>query len=189
MRRKAIGTALVLSLVMAGAAVAAVKTKTFSSGDLARGIGHGDTVAQTLNVKKKGKIKDVDIVVALETSVNEDYSFLVRHPSGKVIHLSSGNGGEGNGYGSDAQQGCASTVTFDDEADAHVITTDGQNLVLSGSYQPEQRDEVTHTGGLQELDGKKLQGKWQLIVTDTTSQVGLGELECFKVRAKYKATK
>jgi subtilisin-like proprotein convertase family protein len=186
MMRKTMGAAAVLVLLVAGVAFAATKTKTFSSGDLAKAIGHGDTLTQNLNIKKKGKIKDVDVVVALETNANEDYTFLVRHPSGKTIHLSSGNGASGNGYGSGLSQGCTGTVTFDDEAAPHITETEGIETLLSGPYQPEQRDEITHTGGLEELDGKKLQGKWQLIVTDVAHASGLAELECFKVTAKHK---
>jgi subtilisin-like proprotein convertase family protein len=186
MLRRTMGLAMILALLVAGVALAATKTKTFSSGDLAKSIGHGDTLSQKLNIKKKGTIKDVDVVVALQTNVNEDYTFLVRHPNGKTIHLSSGNGASGNGYGSGLTEGCGSTVVFDDEAETHITETEGIDTLLSGPYQPEQRDEVTHIGGLEELDGKKLQGKWELIVTDTAHASGLAELECFKVRARYK---
>jgi subtilisin-like proprotein convertase family protein len=186
MMRKTMGAAAVLVLLVAGVAFGATKTKTFSSGDVVKPIGHGDTLTQKLNIKKKGKIKDVDIVVALQTNVNEDYTFLVRHPSGKTIHLSSGNAGSGNGYGSSLTQGCGSSVTFDDEADTHISETEGVEMLLSGPYQPEQREDLTNTGGLEDLDGKKLQGKWELIVTDVAPQSGLASLECFKVKAKYK---
>jgi subtilisin-like proprotein convertase family protein len=186
MVRKTMGAAAILVLLVAGVAFAATKTKTFSSGDLNKPVGHGDTLTQNLKVKKKGKIKDLDVVVALETNVNEDYTFLVRHPSGKTIHLSSGNGASGNGYGSGLTEGCGSTVTFDDEAETHITETEGIDTLLSGPYQPEQRDEVSHIGGLEQLDGKKLQGKWQLVVTDVAHASGLASLECFQVKAKYK---
>jgi subtilisin-like proprotein convertase family protein len=186
MMRKTMGAAAVLTLLVAGVAFAATKTKTFSSPDLAKDIGHGDTLTQNLKIKKKGKIKDLDVSVALETNVNEDYTFLVRHPSGKTIHLSSGNGASGNGYGSGLSQGCTGLVTFDDEAVGHITDTEGVDTLLDGPYQPEQRDEVSDVGGLEELDGKQLQGKWQLIVTDIAHASGLAELECFQVKAKYK---
>lgn len=178
-RTKRIATAAVAGIasISVATAVAATKEKTFSTGEIDKGVAHQSVLVQNLKVKTKGKIKDLNAYVEFETFSNEDYTMLLRHPSGKTIQLSSGNGGSGNGY----------SATFDDEADTPIEDTEGVDTLLSGTYQPEQFDEFT-AGGLRELDGKKLQGKWQLIVVDTT-EVGLGELEQFDIQATYKPTK
>ena len=170
-----------LASITVATAVAATKDKTFSSGTISTGVPDEGVAVRTLKVKTKGKIKDINASVSLTTTSNQDMTFLLRHPSGKTIHLSSGNGGSGNGYGTN---GCGNPVTFDDEAADPVEDTEGVDTLFEGSYQPEQVD-TNGNGGLSELDGKKLNGKWQLVVVDTDEFAG-GTLRCFKLEAKYK---
>jgi subtilisin-like proprotein convertase family protein len=175
-RRIATGAAAGIASVSVATAIAAPKEKTFSTGDIDKGVTHQSVLVQSLKVKPKGKIKDINAFVAFETNSNADYTMVLRHPSGKSIQLTSGNGGSGNGY----------TATFDDEADDLIEETEGVDTFLGETYRPEQWDDFTG-GGLRELDGKKLQGKWQLIVIDTT-ETGLGSLEQFDIQATYKPT-
>ena len=183
-RMKRIATAAIAGIasVTVATAVAAPKTKTFSTGEVSVGIGNAGSASKSLKVKPKGKIKDLNVVVGFNTNQNSDYSFVLRHPSGKTVHLSSGNGGSGNGYGSG---GCGSTVTFDDDADNDITDTEGVNTLLSGTYNTEEWDDVSQTGGLDKLDGRKLNGRWELIFFQG-EETGAGELECFKLEATYK---
>lgn len=182
MIRKTIVASIVLCLATAAVAFAAKQqTKTFGPGDFSLPIGHEEVVQKKIKIKPQGTIKDINVQMAAVSSANEDYTFLLRHPSGKTIHLSSGNGGTADNYGN----GCANPVVFDDEADNPIEDLEGVNAFIEGSWQPEQRNEVGDTGGLEELDGKKLKGTWTLIAVDT-EPIGLGSLKCFKVEARYK---
>jgi subtilisin-like proprotein convertase family protein len=187
MLRKGIGIAAIMVLVaLVGVAAAATKTRTFSSGAISKGFGSGDAVTQSLKVKPKGKIKDVNLGVALTTNENDDFTFLVQAPNGKVVHLSSGNGGSGSGYGSDCSAN--EITTFDDEGAQDIQDYEGVDHVFDGgSYAPEQWDDVSESGGLSVLDGSKLNGTWRLIAIHT-EDIGVGSLKCFKVKAKYKAS-
>lgn len=185
MIRKVIVASFLLVLATAAVAFAAKQqSKVFGPGDFSLGIGHEEVVAKKIKIKPQGTIKDIDVRMAAVSSANEDYTFVLRHPSGKMIHLSSGNGGTADNYGS----GCSSPVVFDDEAETEIEQLEGVNQFIEGSWQPEQRNEVGDTGGLEELDGMKLKGTWSLIAIDT-EPIGLGTLKCFKVDATYKPAK
>ncbi|HYH61647.1 MAG TPA: hypothetical protein VD766_07245 [Solirubrobacterales bacterium] len=183
-RTTRIGTAALAGIasISVATALGATTEKTLSSGLISKGVPHESVLVETLKMKKKGKVKDVNVGIAFDTASNEDYTFLLRHPSGKTIHISSGNGGSGNGYGSST---CASAVRFDDEAGTPVEDLEGVDTLLFGQYQPEELNEVSGTDGLSELDGLKTNGKWQLQVIDT-EPVGLGSLRCFELDFTYK---
>lgn len=179
---------LVAVLALGGLALAAkTKTKTYSSGNISKGLGGGSTVVQTLKVKQKGKLKDLNVGVALDTNENDDFAFLLMSPQGKVVHLSSGNGGSGSGYGSDCSPN--ELTTFDDEAVQDIQDYEGVDHVFDGvSYKPEQYDSNSESGGLSALDGKQILGKWRLVVVQTEATGG-GALKCFTLTAKYTPTK
>ncbi len=185
-RTKRIATAAVAGIasITAATALAAPITKTFSSGNFSMGVPDEGVAVKTLNVKKKGTIKDVNALVALDTTFNEDFALYLMHPSGKTIHLSSNNGGSGDGYGNG---NCASAVAFDDEANLKIDSFEGVNKTFfaDNPYQPEEVD-TNGLGGLEDLDGRKLNGKWKLIASDT-EQFGFGVLKCFKLNVTYKS--
>jgi subtilisin-like proprotein convertase family protein len=158
----------------------------FSTGNFDMGIPEEGVAVKNLKVKTKGTIKDVNVLVGLSTTFNEDYALYLMHPSGKTIHLSSNNGGNGDGYGNGD---CASAVRFDDEAVLEIDSFEGVNKTFfaDDDYQPEEVD-TNGLGGLEDLDGKKVNGKWKLIASDTT-QFGAGTLDCFKLEVEYKTPK
>ncbi|HYH61646.1 MAG TPA: hypothetical protein VD766_07240 [Solirubrobacterales bacterium] len=185
--KRRIGMALAAGIasISVATALGATKEKTFSTGVISNGVAGSDSSTQALKVKTKGKIKDIDVVVGFDTFQNEDYSFVLRHPSGETVHLSSGNGGSGSGYGSG---GCASAATFDDESNVAIESTEGIDTLLAGTYEPEELDSNTQQGGLDKLDGLKLNGKWELVFL-STEETGAGDLECFELEATYKSKK
>ncbi len=186
-RTKKIATAAVAGIasITAATAFAAPIDKTFSSGNFSTVVPDEGVAVKTLNVKQKGTIKDVNALVALDTTFNGDYALYLMHPSGKTIHLSSNNGDAGDGYGSG---GCAGAVAFDDEAQLKIDSFEGINKTFfnDDSYQPEEVD-TNGLGGLEDLDGRKLNGKWKLIASDT-DQFGSGVLKCFKLDVRYQST-
>jgi len=157
---------------------------TVSTGTIFKAIPDQDAVSQKLVVKKAGKIKDVNVSFAAEHNVIADLSFFLESPTGRLVHLTSGNGGIGDGYGSQNVDGCGSTTTFNDEADVNVRDFEGVNTTFSGPYQPESRQLNQPTTGLSKLDGTKTKGAWKLIAADTDELAG-GKLECFKLNFKY----
>ncbi len=185
-RRIAMAAVAGLASITVATAVAATKEKTFSTGDFSMGIPDEGVAVKNLKVKTKGTISDVNVLVALDTTFNGDYALYLMHPSGKTIHLSSNNGDAGNGYGSGD---CASAVRFDDEAVLKVDAYEGINRTFfdDDDYQPEEVDS-NEIGGLEDLDGKKLNGKWKLIASDT-DQFSAGTLECFKLEVEYTTPK
>lgn len=185
---KTVALALALALVATGIAFGAVKKGTFSSGDLSIPVPDNQSVTKKLKVKRAGKIKDLNVVFAAEFANNDEITAVLRHPSGKAVHLTSGNGGTANGYGSTLDDGCEGAMRFDDEAQLDVQDFEGQDQLFSGSYKPEAYEEFMNQGGLRALDGKQLRGVWELTVTDT-EEFGSNKLECFKLQAQYAAKK
>lgn len=181
-RRTAAFVVAGIASISVATAMAATKDKTFSTGAISIGIGGEQSESKSLKVKTKGKIKDINVVVGFDTNENQDYAFILKHPSGETVHLSSGNGGSGSGYGSG---GCGSAATFDDDVDNDIVDTEGVDTLLSGTYNTEEWNHVTESGGLDNLDGKKLNGKWELIFL-STEYTGAGDLECFEIEATYK---
>ena len=182
-RRIAMAAVAGIASITVATAVAATKDKAFSTGNFSASVPDEGVAVKSLNVKTKGTIKDVNAFVGLDITFNGDYALYLMHPSGKTIHLSSNNGGSGNGYGSG---GCAGAVEFDDEAMLEIDSFEGVDKTFfnEDSYQPEEVD-TNGLGGLEDLDGKKLNGKWKLIASDTTEFSG-GTLECFKLEVEYK---
>lgn len=178
----ALVTALVLALSIP--ALAATKTIKKSTGDISKGIPDEQAISQKLVISKAGKIKDVNVIVAVDHVTVGDISLALQSPSGRIVHLSSGNGKDGNGYGSGITDGCASTATFDDEGAEDVADYNGVDHTFSGGYKPESWFVNNSSLGLAQLDGTKMKGTWKLIVMDTEEFAG-GALQCFKLKITY----
>lgn len=175
-----------LAVAMAAApAHAAGKKLVQSSGPLHVTIPDLGVATKKIVVKKAGKITDIDVVLAAKHNEISDLSFYLQSPKGKVIHLSSGNGGSGSGYGTnDSDTGCTETMRFDDEADTNIRDYEGIDSLFSGAYQPESLHEFIGNSGLTGLDGTNMKGTWTLIASDT-AEIGSGLLECVKLKISY----
>lgn len=173
-----------LALAVAIPALAATEEITRSTGDISKVISDEDAVSQKLVVDKVGKVKDVNVVVAADHNQNSDLTFVLESPGGRLVHLSSGNGASGNGYGSSGTPGCGSTMTFDDEATEDVTDYEGVDHLFSGKYKPESFFEDNPADGLAKLNGVQMKGTWKLIAMDT-EEFGGGQLQCFKLKITY----
>lgn len=183
LRRLAPLLAIPVSLMMVDTAIAAQKVMVKSTGDLQRALPATGVQSQPLTIKPKGTITDVDVVLAMDTEANQYSSFYLRHPSGRMVLLSSGNGGFGDGYGSLDGQGCELPMKFDDEAPENISETVDSNGAISGAHQPQEKQEGVATSGLGRLDGLRTDGRWELIVANA----GVASvLECVKLRITYK---
>jgi hypothetical protein len=110
-------------------------TLTVGSGSIQQFVPDLNFITRKLVVKKAGRITDLNVVVAAEHNAISDFSFMLRSPQGRVVHLSTNNGGNGDGYGSPSVDGCGSTMRFDDEAAENVADFDGVARIFAGGYQ------------------------------------------------------
>jgi extracellular elastinolytic metalloproteinase len=171
-----------LALAFAGIAGGAIKTKTFSSGDIDRVIPDPGTTSHTFDIhKKRSKVKDVNVNVRITHVDAEDLLISLNH-AGRTIDLSSKNGDftegpEEEAYGTGAQS-CDGTFTeFNDEAETPV---EDSTDPFAGQFVPEQ--------SLSAFDGAKLKGAWTLSVEDYDG-LFTGELNCAELEIKYKKKK
>jgi len=161
-------------LATTASANAAVKTKTFSSGDIDLDVPGMDIATSKLNVRPKGKIKDVKVSVRISHPFVGDLYLLLTDPKGNPVRLSTGNGGDGDDYGSGSTDCNGTFTTFNDGAPTAI--TAGVPP-FNGPHIPEDF--------LSELDGGKTKGNWRLHVIDGEGGTG-GALHCWELRIKYK---
>jgi subtilisin-like proprotein convertase family protein len=171
-----------LVLAFAGMAGGAIKTKTFSSGEIDRVIPEIGTIthdfALTQKRFKRTKVKDVNLAVRIGHEYLADLDLSLTGPTGRTVDLSSDNGPAGPGSYGDGSESCGGTFTvFNDEAET--LVSDGTSP-FAGQFRPESR--------LSTLDGTKAKGAWRLTVTDDESPDG-GVLHCAELEVKYKKKK
>jgi subtilisin-like proprotein convertase family protein len=171
----------VLMLAFAGIAGGVIKTKTFSSGTIAKNFGFSPTsVTQEFTInKKRSKVKDVNVGVRITHTYNQDIDLSLTAPNGASVDLSSDNGAPGDddyGSGSDS---CSGTLTvFNDEAETSI--EDGTSP-FAGQFVPEEP--------LSKVDGSKLKGTWRLTVVDDVPDFDDGTLHCAELEIKYRKKK
>jgi hypothetical protein len=176
--------ALLAAALAAAPGGAAAKTKIFSSGlvnkpipDAVGSVGIG--IEDFLQIKKRGRVKDVDVSVRITHPNTTDLELdLTRLPAGALLadHYPKDGVALSADFGAGAPA-CAGAVftTFDDEASASI--TGGTNP-FAGAFQP--------VGPrLSELDGVSLKGKWRLGLLDGSTG-SAGVLNCWQVRVRYK---
>jgi subtilisin-like proprotein convertase family protein len=180
--RRGLIAAMVGALVLAFAGIAggALKTKTFSSGTIAKDFGASPaSVSQDITIgKKRAKVKDVNAAVRITHTYDEDVTLTLFAPNGSSVDLSSNNGGSGDDYGSGSESCSGTKTVFNDEAETAI--EDG-TPPYAGQFKPEDP--------LSELDGAKLKGTWRLVATDTFDFLDDGTLQCFDLEIKYKYKK
>jgi subtilisin-like proprotein convertase family protein len=185
--RGALVMALVGTLVIAFAGIAAgkVKTKTFSSGNLAVDIPGGNpgdetSHVQTFNLNKKkfkrAKVKDVDVRLRLSSAHAEDLAISLSAPRATTIQLVPDTPGDHfNEFGTGDESCSGSPTVFNDEAETLATSISGSDPLV-GQFRPTER--------LSALDGSKVKGKWRLSIVDNDS--GAQTLHCAELKIKYK---
>jgi subtilisin-like proprotein convertase family protein len=181
-RQVAAIAAAVLAVALLGAASAGAKSKTlsksFSSGNLALAIpDDAGYMASPIDVKKKGKLKDVNVAVRLAHPYDADVHLLLRSPLGRYVELARDNGADGDDYGAGATDCSGTSTVFDDQASASI---NAATPPFAGPLQPEVP--------LSTLNGKGTRGRWELVLDDDSSPDS-GTLHCWQLQLTYKTKK
>lgn len=167
-------SSMVALLAISGSANGATKTKTISSGDIDMTIPGMDIATSMLKVRPKGRIKDVKVNVRISHQFVDDVFLLLVDPRGNPVNLSTGNGGDGDDYGTGSTDCGGSFTTFSDAA-ATPITAG--LAPFGGSFMPETP--------FADLKGGKTQGGWRLHAIDGDGPTG-GTLHCWELEIKYR---
>lgn len=173
--------------VAAAPASAKVKTKTYSSGPvnapipdasfpLAGGGGVG-TLTDTTAVKKKGKVRDVNVSLRVTHPFDRDLEIWLMSPTRTIVKLVVRRGGNGNDFGSGAADCTGAPTLLDDQATTSIAAG---SAPFAGSFLPEQP--------LSALNGSQAKGSWTLFALDT-GQADAGTLNCWKLTIASKAKK
>lgn len=121
----------------------------YDSSDVPEDILDVDTIYSSLTVPDSFEIKDVNVVLDITHTHDNDLEVYLVAPDGTQVELFTDVGGGRDNF--------ESTI-LDDEAAIPII--DG-NAPFTGPYQPE--------GSLADLDGLNAQGTWKLKITDDAS--------------------
>jgi subtilisin-like proprotein convertase family protein len=161
--------AILLALpVVAGAAL-------FSSGNQSRLIPDADNgggVLSKINVRRTGRIRDLNVRVRIDHPADADLNIYLVSPGGKFVELSTDNGGNGDNYGAGSNSCGGSFTIFNDEAPTRI--RDGAPPFL-GSFRPQ--------SPLSLLDGSKVKGTWRLQIFDDDRGLD-GILGCWQLKVK-----
>ena len=188
-------------LAATAAPVAEAKKKTFSSGPINRPFTTYSGFADTIKIKKRGKIKGVDVAIRITHPDTTDLEIDIADRLFFGTILSQGWPGDGPSLSPDfgtGPGGCRGNVftVFDDQAPTHI--SQGTNP-FAGSYNPM---EVTYPGGgappvlsgvpaLAELKGRPLNQRFTLssapVLFGPADHPGV--LHCWKMTVKYKPQK
>ncbi|MCC7244958.1 MAG: proprotein convertase P-domain-containing protein, partial [Saprospiraceae bacterium] len=102
-----------------------------------------------------------EVCLDLETDFDADIQLYLRSPDGKILELSTGNGGSGDNY---------KTTCFSPTAITPIV---GQTAPFNGTYQPE--------GNWTSLSGAVVNGDWQLLAADNGGPTKLGRLKGWNI--------
>jgi len=161
------------ALVFSAMALAAVKTKTFSTGSISRAIKDQNVLFQKINVRRHGSLRDLDVAVRADHTEIEDLTLLLESPQGRFVKLFT-NAVSGADLGSGADSCSGTPTVFDDEA-ANPVQTG--TAPLAGHFRPEQ--------SLSRFNRRQIHGKWTLIISDGDGSDS-GTLFCARLHMKYR---
>ena len=116
-----------------------------------------------------GTIVDVNVAMNLTHTWDADLDIFLVSPAGKLVELSTDNGGSGDNYGS-GNNDCTGTPTIFDDAAATSIV--GQPAPFAGTFKPE--------GQLSNLLSDSAAGTWKLRITDDFG-ADVGTVYCFSM--------
>jgi subtilisin-like proprotein convertase family protein len=131
---------------------------------------NGGGVLAKLNVRRSGRIGDMEVGLRINHSFDADLNIYLVSPKGKFVELSTDNGGSGDNYGrgSNSCRVPANALTiFDDEAGRSIRSG---SAPFAGSFRPQTP--------LRSLDGDPIRGTWRLMVFDDDAG-STGTVGCF----------
>ncbi|MGH2983982.1 MAG: hypothetical protein ACRDK5_06980 [Solirubrobacterales bacterium] len=187
-----VGLAAAVACLPAGvaSAKAKLKTKTFSSGNVNLQIPEPVGIQSffldsSIQVKARGRIKDVNVAVRVTIPDDRDLEILVTGPTVKGARLKEHafrNDPKGADFGAGPASCAGMPTVFDSQATTSIL----QGLPpFLGSFVP--------STSLNGLNGGRLQGKWTLNVMDVfrgsvdgPQFTSAGVLNCWKLKIRYK---
>jgi subtilisin-like proprotein convertase family protein len=157
-------------MVLTSAALAAVPTKVYSSGNINVLIPDSGLMAdQMINVPDPGRVYDVNVRLRLDHTYDSDLDITLIAPDSTAVDLSSGNGGSYDNFGKGAQNCTGTKTVFDSDAAASLLQYDPP---YAGTFRPE--------GNLDVLRGHNVNGNWTLRINDTFAGDS-GHLFCWQL--------
>ncbi|MEP7337595.1 MAG: S8 family serine peptidase [Acidobacteriota bacterium] len=150
-------------------AIASTTATTYSYGGPPVALPDLNAVEIPITVPDAGLVSDVNVRVRLNHTWDADLSILLISPDGTLVDLSTGNGSNGDNYGSGANN-CTGTFTvFDDAAATSIISS---SAPFAGTFRP--------AGRLTGFNGKAVNGVWKLRILDVAAG-DTGTLGCWQI--------
>lgn len=158
-----------VSFSLTTGALSAPFSATASSGNVAVPIPDLTTVEVPITVTDLGVVDDVNVRVRLNHTFDGDLEIRLVHPDGTAVLLSDNRGGNGDNFGTGANDCSGTHTAFDDSA---AIAISAGTAPFTGSFRPEQL--------LSAFNGKPTNGIWKLRVSDTAN-VDTGTIGCVQL--------
>jgi subtilisin-like proprotein convertase family protein len=117
-----------------------------------------------INISDSGTITDVNVTININHTWDADLDIYLVHPDGTTVELSTDNGSSGDNY---------INTTFDDSASTPI--TNG-TPPFTGTFRPE--------GSLATLNGKNINGVWNLLVKDDANG-DTGSVQNYSLEISY----
>lgn len=146
-----------------------IVTQTVESADVPVAIRSRKTALSENPVTTPMQITDVNVLVRLDHTYDQDLILSLRHPDATEVLLSQQQGGAGDNYGTGTCGLDAVPTRFDDQAPIPIA---GSAAPFAGDYAPE--------GLLAAFDGRPATGTWVLVVQDVSLQ-DTGTLLCWSL--------
>ncbi len=150
-----------------------ITTNLFESTNVPKSVANLTTILSTNTVALAGSntVVDVNVTVRMNETRDGDVEIAVQHPGGTEVMLSDNRGGSGANFGTGTCGAGEVRTVFDDEA-ATLISAGA--APFAGSFRPD--------GVLTNLDGRAVNGHWQLRVSDNQNPTSSGTLSCWALR-------
>ena len=148
-------------------------TDQFSTGNIAVPIPDLSTVDVPIVVPNVGQVLQVQALVRLNHTFDDDLDMFLIDPSGHSVELSTDNGGFGMNYGSGTNDCSGTPTTFTDSAGAAISSG---TAPFAGTFRPEQP--------LSDLFAEPSGGTWKLRVTDDAA-IDVGTIGCFTLKITH----
>jgi subtilisin-like proprotein convertase family protein len=150
-------------------------TNNYSSGGVAIPIPYDSgSITSSITVNDTGVLAHISVRVRIDQSYDGDLNIDLIHPDGTDVSLVLNDPfNNGQNFGSGATN-CTGTFTvFDDSSPTSFASIAETGAPYDGTYSPEQPLSV--------LNGKSIQGTWNLIVTDPNAG-DIGTLYCWQLQ-------